>query len=288
MKKLEDTVFAIVGLGLIGGSYAKALRNRGAGRVIGMNRNHIVSLMAKNEGYITDIADDQPELLGEADIIICAQYPGAFVPFVRDHVKYFRKDAVLTDAMGIKGDIPERIDALLGPEMDFVSAHPMAGREGRGYGQSSSRIFEGANFIIIKRPQNRRENVEWIRDIALEIGCGRVVELTAKEHDSIIAYTSDLPHIMAVSLINSESMNEQTKFFVAGSFRDATRVADINADLWTDLFLLNRGPVLAELDRLETQLQKWKKALVTEDRETLHRMMDTAKSRRRDMFYGKH
>jgi prephenate dehydrogenase len=288
MKKLEDTVFAIVGLGLIGGSYAKALRNRKAKRIIGMNRNHIVSLMAKDEGYITDIADDNPELLREADIIICAQYPGVFVSFVRDHVKYFKKDVVLTDAMGIKGDMPDQIDALLGPDMDFIPAHPMAGREGRGYGQSSSRIFEGANFIIIKRPHNKRENVEWIRDIALEIGCGRVVELTAQEHDGIIAYTSDLPHIMAVSLINSESMTPKTKYFVAGSFRDATRVADINADLWTDLFLLNKKPVLSEIERLEAQLQKWKKALQTEDRKTLHEMMDSAKMRRRDMFYGKH
>lgn len=214
-------------------------------------------------------------------------YPGAFVSFVKDHVKYFKKDVLLTDVMGIKGSIPDEIDRLLGPEMDFVPAHPMAGREGKGYGQSTSRIFEGANFIVIKRKENRPENVAWLRAIALQIGCGRVVELSAREHDGIIAYTSDLPHIMAVSLMNSDSMKENTKYFIAGSFRDATRVADINGTLWSDLFLLNKEPVIAEIERLETQLEKWKKALKEGDRKTLLVMMDEAKKKRRDMFYGK-
>ena len=112
MKSLEETTFAIIGLGLIGGSYAKALKNRNAHKIIGMDRNHIVSLMAKDEGYITDIADEDPSLLQGADIIICAMYPGAFVSFVKDHVKYFKKDVLLTDVMGIKGSIPDEIDRL--------------------------------------------------------------------------------------------------------------------------------------------------------------------------------
>ena len=247
MKKLQDTVVAIVGLGLIGGSYAKALKSQKVKRIIGMDRNHIVSLMALDEGYVTELADEDPERLREADVIICCMYPGAFVPFVRDHVKYFKKDVLLTDVMGIKGSIPDQVDALLGPEMDFVPTHPMAGREGKGYSQSTSQIFQGANFILIHREGNRPEHREWLRNMAYELGCARVVELTVEEHDSIIAYTSDLPHVMAVSLINSDSMQENTKYFVAGSFRDATRVADINAKLWSDLFLLNKGPVIREI-----------------------------------------
>lgn len=113
MKKLQDTVVAIVGLGLIGGSYAKALKSQKVKRIIGMDRNHIVSLMALDEGYVTELADEDPERLREADVIICCMYPGAFVPFVRDHVKYFKKDVLLTDVMGIKGSIPDQVDALL-------------------------------------------------------------------------------------------------------------------------------------------------------------------------------
>ena len=286
MKKLQDTVVAIVGLGLIGGSYAKALKSQKVKRIIGMDRNHIVSLMAKDEGYVTELADGNPELLREADVIICCMYPSAFVPFVREHVQYFKPDVLLTDVMGIKGSIPDQVDALLGRSMDFVPTHPMAGREGKGYSQSTSQIFQGANFILI-RTNNLPDHEAWLRNMAYELGCARVVELTVEEHDSIIAYTSDLPHVMAVSLINSDSMQENTKYFVAGSFRDATRVADINAALWSDLFLLNKGPVLREINKLELQLEHWKSALQQDDREELEQMMEQAKKKRRDMFYGK-
>lgn len=287
MKKLQDTVVAIIGLGLIGGSYAKALKAQKVKRVIGSDRNHIVSLMAKDEGYVDELADDKPELLREADVIVCCMYPSAFVPFVKDNRQYFKPDVLLTDVMGIKGSIPDQIDALLGPDMDFVPTHPMAGREGKGYSQSTSQIFQGANFILIKRANNKSEHEEWLRNMAYELGCARVVELTVQEHDSIIAYTSDLPHVLAVSLINSDSMQENTKYFVAGSFRDATRVADINATLWSDLFLLNKGPVIQEINKIEQQLERWKNALQQDDTEELVAMMDQAKKKRRDMFYGK-
>lgn len=287
MKKLQDTVVAIIGLGLIGGSYAKALKAQKVKRVIGSDRNHIVSLMAKDEGYVDELADDKPELLREADVIVCCMYPSAFVPFVKANRQYFKPDVLLTDVMGIKGSIPDQVDALLGLDMDFVPTHPMAGREGKGYSQSTSQIFQGANFILIKRANNKPEHEEWLRNMAYELGCARVVELTVQEHDSIIAYTSDLPHVLAVSLINSDSMQENTKYFVAGSFRDATRVADINATLWSDLFLLNKGPVIQEINKIEQQLERWKNALQQDDTEELVAMMDQAKKKRRDMFYGK-
>ena len=130
MKNLQETVFAIVGLGLIGGSYAKALRGQKVQKILGLDTNPIVTLMAKDEGYITDNIDECPERLKEADVIVCAMYPGAFVPFVKEHVKDFKPDVLLTDVMGIKGDLPDQVDALLGPDMDFVPTHPMAGREG--------------------------------------------------------------------------------------------------------------------------------------------------------------
>jgi prephenate dehydrogenase len=287
MKKLQDTTFAVVGLGLIGGSYVKALKNLKVKRIIGMNRNPVVAMMAKDEGYITDICDKEGKLLQEADVIINAYYPKAFLTFVKEQVKNFKPDVLLTDVMGIKADFPEQVDAMLRPGMDFVSGHPMAGREGKGYGQSAAEIFNNANYILIKRDGNKPENVAFLKDMAMSFGCKRVVELTTKEHDGIIAYTSDLPHIMAVSLVNSDSLQPNTKYFIAGSFRDATRVADINAGLWKDLFLLNRDKVRDEIHRLKVQLDKWDKALAENDEETLVTMMEEAKRKREDLFNAK-
>ena len=287
MKKIRDTVFAIIGLGLIGGSYAKALRNLKAKKIIGVNRNKIVALMAKDEGYIDEFCELNSPKLREADVIICAIYPEVFYDFVQDNVKNFKTDVLLTDVMGIKGDVPDKIDELLGPDMDFVAAHPMAGREGKGYGQSAAEIFNGSNYIIVKRPCNKPEHLVWLTNLAKDLGCKNVVELTVREHDAMVAYTSDLPHIMAVSLVNSDSCKENTKYFIAGSFRDATRVADINASLWKELFLLNKENVLVEISKLQDQLQAWSKALEENDADALVAMMDKAKSKRKELFNAK-
>lgn len=288
MKTLQETTFAIIGLGLIGGSYAKALKNLKVKRIIGMNRNPIVALMAKDEGNITDICEEDGALLQEADVIINALYPGVFVDFVAKYVQHFKKDVLLTDVMGIKANFPEEVDKILKPGMDFVAAHPMAGREGKGYGQSAAEIFQGSNYIVIKRENNKEENVSFIKHMASALGCKNVVELTQQEHDAIIAYTSNLPHIMAVSLVNSDSLKENSKYFIAGSFRDATRVADINATLWKDLFLLNKENVRAEIEKLKVQLDKWDEALAHEDETALVEMMDAAKSKRKELFNAKH
>ena len=287
MKKLEETTFAIVGLGLIGGSYAKALKNLKVKRIIGMNRNPVVALMAKDEGYITDICEADGKLLKEADVIINALYPKAFLEFVEQQVQNFKADVLLTDVMGIKADFPQQVDAILKPGMDFVSGHPMAGREGKGYGQSAAEIFNNANYIVIKRDGNKPENVAFLKELAMAFGCKRVVELTTKEHDAIISYTSNLPHIMAVSLVKSDSMHDNTKYFIAGSFRDATRVADINAALWKDLFLLNKANVRAEIAKLQAQLTKWDKALENGDEKLIVQMMEEAKHKREDLFNAK-
>ena len=287
MKTIKDTVFAIIGLGLIGGSYAKGLRNLKAKKIIGVNRNKIVGLMAKDEGYVDALCDFNSPELQEADVIICAIYPNVFYDFVKQNVRYFKEDVLLTDAMGIKGDVPAKIDKLLGANMDFVAAHPMAGREGKGYGQSAAEIFNGSNYIIVKRPVNKPEHVAWLTAMAQDLGCKNVVELTVKEHDSIVAYTSDLPHVMAVSLVNSDSLQENTKYFIAGSFRDATRVADINADLWKELFLLNKENVLEEIKKLQDQLNLWSEALAKDDEAKLVEMMEKAKKQRKELFNAK-
>jgi len=286
-KKLQDITFAIIGLGLIGGSYAKALKNLKVKNIIGVDSNPIVALMAKDEGVITETCIDSMEALQRADVIICALYPEAVTDFVKENVQNFKKDVIFTDVIGIKGNLLEQVDRLLGPGHDFVAGHPMAGREGQGYGQSAAEIFNGSNYIVVSRAKNKEKNIVWLKSFAYALGCKNVVEVTPKEHDEIIAYTSNLPHVMAVALVNSESMNSNSKHFIAGGFRDATRVADINVALWTDLFMHNRKNVVAEITKLQKQLEIWKKALATGDREEIEHMMCSAKEKRKELFNAK-
>lgn len=285
-KELKDTVFCIVGLGLIGGSYAKALRRLGVKKIIGVDSDKAVLGQALKEDVIDATCSVPDESLQEADVIIFAVYPAVIYDFVKKNVQYFKTGVLLTDAAGIKGDIIEGIDELLSADMDFVAGHPMAGREGRGFSQSAAEIFDGANYIVVPRPGNHQDNINWLKKFAQTLGCKRVVEVSRQQHDRIIAYTSNLPHLLAVSLVNSKSMNDETKCFIAGSFRDATRVADINAELWTDLFLYNRENVLAEIKSFQEQLARWTEALEKGDAETLKLMMQSAASKRKALYHG--
>jgi len=286
-SKLQDITFGIIGLGLIGGSYAKALKNLKVKNIIGVDSNPIVAMMAKDEGVITENCNDSMEPLKRADVIICALYPAAVLNFVQKNAQYFKKVILFTDVMGIKGDILEQVDELLGAEQDFVAGHPMAGREGQGYGQSAAEIFNGANYIIVPRAHNNKDKIAWLKKFAYELGCKNVVEVTAKEHDEIIAYTSNLPHAMAIALINSDSMTPNNKYFIAGGFRDATRVADINVALWADLFVSNRKNVISEIAKLQKQLERWSNALEKGSKEDLEQMMLSAKEKRKDLFNAK-
>ena len=283
-KDLKDLVFCIVGLGLIGGSYAKALRRLGVKKIIAVDSNINVLSQAAAENVIDVPCFPANEKMKEADVIIFAVYPAAIFDFIKQNVKYFKPQVLITDAAGIKGDMIEKIDSLLGAEMDFVSGHPMAGREGSGFNQSAAEIFDKANYIVVPRPHNNRNNIVWLKSFAVALGCKEVVEVSLKQHDKIIAYTSNLPHLLALALVNSQSMNSDTKFFIAGSFRDATRVADINAELWSDLFLYNRENVLEEIEKFKNELELWAEALKKEDAEALKSMMRSATLKRRALY----
>lgn len=276
--------FAVIGIGLIGGSYIKALRRLGAREIIGIDINEEVLRQAQADGML-DLAATRPgAVLGRADVIICALYPEQIVDFVRANVQHFKSNVLLTDVAGIKGDMPRQVQSLLGGEMEFISGHPMAGRQSSGYAMSDAAIFDNANYIIIKDSFNSAAAAAWLHDFAMALGCRSTVEVTPKEHDKIIAYTSNLPHITAVSLMNSSSFGEKTKFFVAGSFRDGSRVADINPDLWSSLFLGNSEAVINEIDSYVEQLLQWRQALLAKDEAALKKMMRLAGERRKELY----
>lgn len=283
-KPLRDLTFAIVGLGLIGGSYAKALRNLKVRKILGMDISHGIARACLNANMIDEVVEEDGRNLKEADVIICSVYPEAVVGFVRQNVQNFAEGMLMTDATGVKGTMPREIQELLPEGCEFISGHPMAGRQGSGLGMSDAAIFNNSNYIIVPTEKNTPEAVSWLEDFAKALGCARSVKVSMEDHDKIIAYTSDLPHITAVALVNSASYNENTQYFIAGGFRDATRVADINPDLWSDLFLSNRDNVIAEIENYQSQLERWKKAIVENDRETLKKIMREAGPRRRMLY----
>ena len=283
-KPLRDLTFAIVGLGLIGGSYAKALRNLKVRKILGMDISHGIARACLNANMIDEVIEADGSNLKEADVIICSVYPEAIVGFVRQNVQNFAEGMLMTDATGVKGTMPHDIQALLPESCEFISGHPMAGRQGSGLGMSDAAIFNNSNYIIVPTEKNSPEAVRWLEEFAKALGCARSVKVSTEDHDKIIAYTSDLPHITAVALVNSASYNENTQYFIAGGFRDATRVADINPDLWSDLFLSNRANVIAEIENYQNQLERWKKAIEYNDRETLKEIMREAGPRRRQLY----
>lgn len=283
-KGWEELSFAVIGIGLIGGSYIKALRKLKVKEIIGLDINEQVLKRAEAEGLLDVAKTGADAALGRADIIICALYPEQVESFISDNLKFFKKDVLITDVAGVKGQMPERINKFLPEGMEFISGHPMAGRQSSGFDMSDAKIFNGANYIIVRDSFNSAEAAEWLQKFALALGCKNTVEVTPKEHDKIIAYTSNLPHITAVSLTNSSSFDEKTKFFVAGSFRDGTRVADINPELWSSLFISNNEAVAAEIDNYIEQLLQWKQALLSRDTDMLQQMMRQSGQRRKELY----
>lgn len=271
---------AVIGLGLMGGSFAKRLKELGH-PVIGLNRTESVAKEALAMGIVDSI---DPKDLKKAGIVIFCTPERGTLSFIKEHLSLIHEKAVLTDIAGVKNGFAGEIKALLPEGMDFVSGHPMCGREGAGLAQADGSIFDGANYVLIPEPWNRKEHLELVKRMAEELGCAHVPVVTAEEHDRAIAYTSDLTHAVATALMNSSSYSEKTKYFIGGSFRDETRVADINGKLWTTLFLANREKLLEEIDRFSEALQQLRGAIAAEKEEEITAFLEEAGRRRREMM----
>lgn len=280
-----NQTIGIIGLGLIGGSYAKGLRRLGVQRILAVDVDETALSQAKADGVIDEGYTTGNDALKEADMLIFCMAADAMLAFMADNMTYFKEDVLLTDVAGIKGNTAEKIRSLLPAGMDFVPGHPMAGREGRGYGMSRAEIFDHANYIIVPDRDNTPAHIQTIRTMAKALGCSHVVTVSPKEHDQFIAYTSSLPHVLATALVNSDAMNPLTKFFVAGSFRDGTRVADINAPLWTQLFLSNKDNLLYEIRRFSDSLRAFSIMLEQEDANKMTQYLQQAAMRRRELVH---
>lgn len=266
---------AIIGLGLIGGSMARRLRGFHNCTIAAYNRTKETLLLAKQDGAIDEGYSSPADAMDGADLIIMCLYPKLNVDFIRDNLNKIKPGAVITDVTGIKGYMVRELKKFLPGNIDFIGGHPMAGREIGGYKSSTDTLFDNASYIITPTPENKPENVALIRDMAKYIGCRTVMTTTPDEHDAIIAYTSQLMHVVAVALCDNP-MIERSASFSAGSLRDCTRVAVINAQMWSELFVENKEHLSKRIQEMIDSLGKIKEAVESSDREKLEEIMTNA------------
>ena len=272
LKKIENLTVTIVGLGVIGAAFAQSFKEIGINTVYGIDIDEETIKKAEEKNIINKGFLETKEPLEKSDFVVITLYPNLMKSFFVNNINYFKENAIITDVVGIKEKIIKDIDPIIeksGRNIDFIFGHPMAGREKRGIDFADSRVFKDANYIIIKDEKNKKENLELFSEIVKCMGFKKVSFLTAKEHDEIIAFTSQLTHAIAVSLVNSDSEKYDTNRFIGDSYRDLTRIAKINEDLWAELFIGNKKNLLKMIQQFERELDVIKDALNDNDLGTL-------------------
>ena len=270
----------IVGLGVIGGSYAMALKEAGYEEVYGIDNNLDTLKKAEKLNIIKKGYLNPKEILKEIDLIIISLYPRLVKNFVLENKEYLKHGAIITDATGIKEHFIDDILNILPKGVDFIFGHPMAGREKKGIDFASKEVFKGANYLITVTSSNKEENINLVEQLALNIGFKRVRRISPDYHDKMISFTSQLPHAIAVALINSDEEGRDTGSFIGDSYRDLTRIANINEDLWSELFLGNKENLLESIESFLVEINNIKNCLVDEDQEKLKQLFVKSTKRR--------
>lgn len=259
----------IVGLGLIGGSLAKTIKKYTDHYVYGIDINSETVEMALSQGAI----DEQTDELSLADITIVSLYPTTTIDYIRENAAKFKKGSIVIDTCGIKKAIVDGCtDILEKNDVTFIGVHPMAGREFSGFEYSLDNLFINASFIIAPAKSVSQTKINLISDFAYAMHFNDVVITTPEEHDRIIAFTSQLAHVVSNAYIKSPTHSKQMGFS-AGSFLDLTRVAKLNETMWTPLFLMNKEPLMFEIDYIIARLTEYRNAMENDDFATLKKLL---------------
>ncbi len=280
MNKLnKDTEILIVGLGVIGGGYAKALSAAGfTVRCITKEQKDVdYALDAKiiKEGS-TDVRED---FIKRSGLIIFALYPSIFIDWVEENQGLFAPGTIITDVTGVKCSVISKVQNILRGDVEFISAHPMAGREKSGVEYSDAEVFKGANYIVVPTEKNTEYAAEVCEELGRILGFAKVTRLSAEEHDRMIAFLSQLTHCIAVTLMTANDTPGLEKY-TGDSFRDLTRIAKINDLMWSELFLLNKDALLKEMDSFIEKFKSFRQMIEEGDREAMRAEMRTATARR--------
>ena len=277
MKK----TLAIIGLGLIGGSLAIALKGFEDYEIVGVDVSQPTLRYASEHGVGDRVTERAADVLPQADVVVLALHPQGILDFLTEHRDRFKPGALVWDVCGIKTAILEGAAAL--PDtVDFVGCHPMAGTEFSGVEHAFGEMFRDSHFLMVPRETSKPEHTALLERMAAYIGCKDVYRTTPEAHDALIAYTSQVMHIIAVAVCDDPTLFD-CKGYEGSSFRGCTRVAALDVGLWTQLFSLNRPALLEVLDRLIGNLQSYREVLASGDREALAKKLAFSAARKRQM-----
>lgn len=276
----KDKKILIVGLGLIGGSYAAALSQNGW-EVGAIDPDPQAIAFAEKAGFIRHgRTEPEAEYVGKFDIVVFALYPHVLLEWLEKYGPWLRDGALATDVTGVKSGVVEMAQALLFPRVEFIGAHPMAGREVSGVENARADLFRGANYIVTPTAANTEEAIACCETLGRTLGARNISRLTPKEHDEMIGFLSQLTHCIAVALMTCKESRHLVDY-TGDSFRDLTRIAKINENMWTELFLWNREELLSQMDLFIAHFAKLRDALAQGDEETMKSMMRLSTERRR-------
>ncbi|MBE6622931.1 MAG: prephenate dehydrogenase/arogenate dehydrogenase family protein [Ruminococcaceae bacterium] len=272
----------IVGLGLLGGSYAKALKRFGF-HISAITKEQSSIDYAIKEKMIDEGSTTLDErIIGEADLVIFALYPHVFVEWIKENQHLLKSGALITDVTGVKRNIVYEIQDILRPDAEFIPAHPMAGREVSGVENSTEKMFIGANYIVTPTEKNTPEAINTCMELGRLLGFSNVTTLSPEEHDEMIGFLSQLTHCIAITLMTCNDKEDMEKF-TGDSFRDLTRIARINDLMWSELFVANKDVLIEQMDMFINKFGELKSMLETDDIDGMREMMRHS-SKRRELF----
>ncbi len=272
----------IIGLGIIGGSYARALKPYGY-KIIGIDVNTETIDYALDNNII-DIGTTKPkEHLKECDVVFVCLYPNQTITFIKTHINDFKRDAIVVDVAGVKRHMTNQLDIFFNDDINIVLTHPIAGSEKSGISHSKENLFKNANFVITPHSKNEEEHINLVKTLARQMGFKTVSEISDVDHDKILGFTSQLTHAIAVALVNSDAYNFDTKRFIGDSYKELTRIAMINDTLWTELFFENKDFLTKNIDTFIEQLTLIRDAVHSKDTDTLQELMQKATKTRKDI-----
>ncbi len=281
---MEENHFkiAIIGLGIIGGSMAYALHGFKSAKISGCDINPETRRKALSKNAVDEVWETPAPAIENADLVILCVYPELITKIIAENRVHFKKGAVITDVCGVKTKLAEEIAKILPDGCDYVGGHPMAGKETDGFDSAAPELFGMCGFIVTPIPSSSIHSIELVKEMAKYIGATRITESTPEEHDSVIAYTSDLMHVSASALCLDYN-TKMNRAYTAGAFRDCTRIANINPMLWSQLFLENKDFLLDELSIFLSSLQKFKAAIENNDKEELIKLLSSVRDNKLTM-----